>query len=143
MKSKLQGAMKSAMKAKDKLRLDTIRGVLSAIQYEEMEKKVESLPEAGVLEVLKREFKKRKEQLEFAVQGGRSDIKQQLDLELKVLEEFLPKQLSSQELETIIGGFKKDNPALNMGAAMKALKESYAGQYDSKEASDIAKRLLP
>ena len=142
MKQRLQEAAKNAMKARDKLRLDTIRSVISAVQYEEIEKKIEQLPEDGILAVIKREIKKRKEQLEFAEKASRAELISQLTTEAAILEEFLPKQLSSTEVEQIIIKLKAENAALNVGMAMKALKEGYAGQYDSKQASELAKKLL-
>ena len=142
MKNKLQQALKDAMKAHDKVRLDTIRSAISAIQYEEMAQKVEALSGEQILTVLKRELKKRKEQLEFAEQGKRDDLLEQFRAEIRVIEAFLPAQLSAQDLEGIISGLKQQNPGINMGAVMKALRESHAGQFDAKEASEIAKRLL-
>ena len=64
-----------------------------------------------------------------------------LKQEISVLESYLPKQLSAAELEKIISDMKAANPQANMGVIMKALKESYGGQYDSKAASEIAKRI--
>ena len=66
MKAALREAMKSAMKAQDKLRLETIRSALSAIQYEEMQKGVDDLAAADCTAVLQREVKKRAEGIEFA-----------------------------------------------------------------------------
>ena len=140
MKKQLQDSLKEAMKAKDKIRLETIRGVLSAIQYEEMEKKVEPLPNDGVLAVLQRELKRRKEELEFAEKGQRSDLIEKFKTEIQVIEHFLPRQLSQGDLEKIVADLKSSTPGLNMGLAMKALKEKYSGQFDSKMASDICKK---
>lgn len=142
MKGQLQSAMKSAMKSKDKLRLESIRMLLSAIQYEELQKQVNELAKEECLAVLQREHKKRREELEFAEKAGRQDLKDKFTAEIAVIEEFLPQQLSPAQLEEIISGMKSQNPALNIGLVMKALKESYAGQYDSRQASEIAKRLL-
>lgn len=142
MKESLQAAMKEAMKAKDKIRLDTIRGVISAIQYEEIQTKTEPLAPDGCLAVLQREVKKRKEEVEFAEKAARSDLLEKLRVEISVLESFLPAQLDSSRLEKIIIDLKSENPSLNVGLAMKALKEKYAGQYDAKVASDIVKRVL-
>ena len=142
LKATLREAMKDAMKARAQIKLDAIRSVLSAIQYEEMQKNSESLPEGDLLGVLKREIKKRQEELEFAEKANRADIKEKINTEISALEVFLPKQLSEEELRSIISELKSANPSLNMGMAMKALKESYAGQYDSKLASELAKTML-
>jgi len=142
MKSELQAAMKSAMKAKDKMRLEAIRMLLSAIQYEELQKQISELPKEECLAVLQREHKKRKEELEFAAKAKRQDLKDKFSAEIALIEEFLPKQLSAAELEKIISDLKAQNPACNIGLVMKTLKESYPGQYDSKQAGEIAKQLL-
>lgn len=142
MKEQLQNAMKDAMRAKDKVRLEAIRTLLAAIQYEEMEKKVEPLPADGVLAVLQRELKKRKEEVEFAQQANRSDLKEKLAIEIALIEKFLPQQISSSALEKLLSEFKAANASANMGLAMKMLKEKYAGQYDAKLASELAKKIF-
>jgi len=142
MKAKLLAEMKDAMKAKNKIRVDTIRGILSAIQYELMEKKVEELNPEQSLAIVQREIKKRREEVDFANQAKRTDLIEKLNQEIATLEEFLPKQLSTAELEKIILGLKETQPGINMSGAMKVLKDTYAGQYDGKAASDIAKRVL-
>jgi len=140
MKANLQAAMKDAMRAKDRSKLDTIRGILSAIQYEEMEKKVEPLPDAGILEVLQREIKKRREEIEFAEKAGRPEMVANLNAEIAAVEAFLPKQLSADELSKIVSDLRAADAGLNMGGVMKLLKERYAGQYDGRTASDLVKK---
>jgi len=142
MKQQLQDALKTAMKAKDKIALETIRGVLSAIQYEAMEKKVDELPADGISTVLQRELKRRKEEVDFAQQAGRPEMIEKLHAEIAVIEGFLPKQLPAAELERIIVELKTSTPGLNMGGAMKTLKEKYGGQYDSRAASDLCKKIF-
>ncbi|MBX7144582.1 MAG: GatB/YqeY domain-containing protein [Oligoflexia bacterium] len=142
MKEQLQNAMKDAMRAKDRVRLDAIRTILAAVQYEEMEKKVEPLPADGVLAVLQRELKKRKEEVEFAQQANRADLKEKLAIEIALIEKFLPQQMSASALESLLAQFKANTAGSNMGTAMKMLKEKHAGQYDSKMASEIAKKIF-
>ena len=59
-----------------------------------------------------------------------------------MIEGFLPSQLTEEQLESIISELQVKDPSINMGLAMKALKDSYAGQYDGKIASSVAKRML-
>lgn len=141
MKSQLQAAMKDAMRAKDKPKLDTIRGILAAIQYEEMEKGVEPLPDVGILEVLQREIKKRREEIEFAEKANRLELVANLHADIQSIEAFLPKQLSAEEIGAIVADLRASDPSMNMGGVMKILKERYAGQYDGRVASDIVKKL--
>jgi uncharacterized protein YqeY len=142
MKAKLKEELKLAMKAQDRLRLDTIRAALSEIQYEEMQKNVSELSDTESLTVVQREVKKRQEAIQFAEQASRAEEKTKLQAEIAILEGFLPKQLSSDDLEKIILGVKETTPGASMPVIMKHLKENYAGQYDGKSASEIAKRVL-
>ncbi len=142
MKQQLKEELKNAMKAQDRLRLDTIRAVLSEIQYEEMQKAVNELTPQDCLTVVQREVKKRQEAIQFADQANRPEAKQQLLAEISVLESFLPKQLSSDELERMIVEMKSANATLTLPLVMKHLKENFAGQYDGKSASEAAKRVL-
>lgn len=142
MKAELKSAMKEAMKAKDKVRLTTIRAVLSAIQYEEMQRKVDELPEETILSILKNEEKKRQESIEFAQNANRPEEISQLEAEIATIAAFLPQQLSESELEKIICDIKSAQPDVQMGLVMKELKEKYFGQYDGKVASSLAKRIV-
>jgi uncharacterized protein len=142
MKTALKGALKEAMKARDKLKLETLRCVLSAIQYEEIRQGKDELSDEASAAVLKNEIKKRQETMQIAEQAQRQEMKAALLAEIAVLEAFLPRQLNAPEIEAILTKMKAENSALNLGAAMKQLKEGYAGQYDGKTASDIAKRIL-
>lgn len=142
MKDQLQSALKEALKARDKTKLETIRSVLSAAQYEAIEKGIDDLPAEGYLNVLQREVKKRKEEIDFARQANRLELIEKLNAEISCLESFLPSQLDATKLEQILLAIKGENSSLNMGAAMKLLKERYAGQYDGKTASEVAKRVF-
>lgn len=142
MKEDLRTAMKEAMKAKEKVRLETIRAILTAIQYEEVAKGTEDLPKDSIIAILQNEGKKRREAIEFAEKANRAEAIETLKLEIAVIENFLPKQLSAHELEKIVSDLRTVNPALNVGTAMKALKDGYLGQYDGKLASDVVRRVL-
>jgi len=141
MKTRLQDDLKVAMKAQDRLALETIRAIMSAFQYEEMQRGVEVLPENVTIELLQREVKKRKEEIEFAEKAGRGEAKEKALKEISIIERYLPQQLDATALEKIVTDLKVADSALNMGGAMKALKDAYGGQYDSKVASEIAKRV--
>lgn len=142
MKALLQNAMKEAMRAKEKLRLQTIRSLLSAFQYVEMEKGVDNLPEEDCVAILKTELKKRKESLEFAEKAGRTEMFADLQEEMSIIESFLPQQLSESELERVLTSLVAEQPNANLGSLMKVLKERLGGQYDGKVASEVAKRVL-
>jgi uncharacterized protein YqeY len=122
--------------------METIRALLSEIQYEEMQKQVQELAPADSSVVLQREVKKRQEAIGFEEQANRQDAKTKLLGEIAIIEEFLPKQLSAAELEQVLSEYKASTPGAVMGTAMKFLKDTYAGQYDGKSASEIAKRVF-
>lgn len=142
MKESLKAQMKEAMKAKDKIRLDAIRGLLSEIQYEEMQKGIENLDPESSLQVVQRGLKKLKEELEFAEKASRPELKDKLLAEITVLESLLPKQLSGEEIEKHLRTLKEADSSLNMGGAMKLMKEQLSGQYDGRLASEVAKRVF-
>lgn len=141
MKEAMKNAVKVAMKAHEKVKVETIRGVLTAIQYEEVAQKVDNLPAPAITEILKREIKKRKEEFDFAEKANRADLIARLKEEIATIETFLPKQMSATELEKVITDLKSANPQMNMGLIMKTLKENYSGQYDAKAASELAKKI--
>jgi uncharacterized protein YqeY len=142
MKTHLKEALKVAMKAQNRLKMETIRSLLSEIQYEEMQKGLNDLPEADCGLVLQREVKKRHEAISFEEQAGRQDAKEKLVNEIAIIEEFLPKQLSIEAIEKILTDYKTSTAGAVMGTAMKFLKERYPGQYDGKSASEIAKKVF-
>lgn len=142
MKARLKESLKHAMKAQDRLRLETIRALLTEMQYEEMQKSVDELPEADCTVIFQREVKKRQEAIQFEEQAGRQEAKSKLASEIAIIEEFLPKQMTPEQLEKAIVDFASATPGAALNHIMKHLKETYAGQYDGKSASDIAKRVL-
>ncbi|MCB0339921.1 MAG: GatB/YqeY domain-containing protein [Bdellovibrionales bacterium] len=142
MKTKIQVALKEALKSKDKVRLETLRAIKSAIQYEEMSKAVDNLKDSEIIAVIRTHQKKLQEELAFAQQANRSELVENLDKELAVVDEFLPVQLNEEQLKTIILNLVHHNPNATLGELMKSLREGYVGQYDGKQASEVAKEIL-
>ncbi len=142
MKAELKSQLKDAMRAKEQVKMDLIRGLLSAIQYDEIQAGVDDLDPAGILAVLKRELKKKQEEIEFAEKAGRQEVVDQAKKGLAMIESFLPKQMNASDLEARINDFVKATPGTNMGAVMKFLKEKYDGQYDGRSASELVKKVL-
>jgi uncharacterized protein YqeY len=142
MKKLLQEQVKVALKAGKKIELQTLRALLAAMQYEEMQQGKEELTEIENVAILKNEIKKRKESLEYAEKAEREDQKADLLTEISALEAFLPQQLSAEQIEKILSDIKSATPSANMGLAMKELKDKYTGQYDGKLASDLAKKVF-
>ncbi len=142
MKAELKEHLKLAMKAQDRVRLDTIRSILSEMQYEEMQKSVSELTVNDQLTIIQRELKKRQEAVTFEEQANRPEEKAKLLLEIAIIESFLPKKLSAEDLEAIVTGMKSSTPGISLSIVMKNLKDGYTGQYDGKTASEVVKRIL-
>lgn len=142
MKDRLKGALKEAMKSKDKIRLDTLRAILTAFQYEEIAKGVEDLANEAQIAILKKELKKREEEIEFATKAGREEIVTARTAEMKVIEELLPQQLSRDQLTDIVKTIVAENSSANMGNIMSVLKQKHSGLFDGKIASEVVKQVL-
>lgn len=143
---KLAQEIKAAMFAKDADRLSTLRMLKSAVGYAQIEKKVDVLPEADAVAIVQKEVKKRRDSFEQFEKGGRPELAEKEKKEIVVLEEFLPKALSAEELEQLVkttiaevgATSKKD-----MGAVIKAVQAKAAGRADGKTISGLVGKLLP
>src|SRR5947207_8396511 len=99
---KLSQEIKSAMLAKDADRLQTLRMLKSAMGYAQIEKKTDTLSEAEVVSIVQKEVKKRRDSIEQFEKGGRTDLADKEKKEIVILEAFLPKALSAEELEQLV-----------------------------------------
>ena len=99
---KLNQAMIQAMKKKDKDTLNVVRMVKASIQNELIKLGKEHLSEDEELTILSRELKQRKESLQEFTSAGRTDLADKVQFEIKVLEQYMPKQLSKEEMEKIV-----------------------------------------
>lgn len=105
MHDKIQEQIPDAMRAKDGVRLTTLRGVLAAFTNEVMtlkRKPQDKLTDSEAVTVIRRLVKQRKDSIEQFKKGGRQDLADNEEAELKVLEEFLPAQMSEEEVEKIV-----------------------------------------
>lgn len=136
----LKDALKNSMRARNQREVDTIRGVLAAVKQIEVDTRSE-VDRAGIVKVVQKEVKKRRDALEYAQKAEREDLIEQNLSEIAILERFLPQQLSEEKLEKVIEQVLSDG-ADNLGAVMGALNKDFKGQFDGKLASTIAKRLL-
>jgi len=145
MRDRLQQDMRAALRAQDKARLGALRLISAALQEREIALRTDKLSEAETLATLQRMLKQRREAAAVYAKAGRADLARQETLEIAVIEEFLPKQMSAEEVERAITGIIKDVGASSprdLGKVMAALKERYAGQMDFGQASGQVKALL-
>lgn len=144
LKETLLQDMKEAMKEKDTIRKNTIQLVRSGILQIEKDDKVE-LDDSGVLDVVVKELKKRRDSLPEFEKSGRTDLIDNLNKEIEVLLGYLPEQLSENEVQSIVDETIKEVGATtmkDMGKVMAALTPKVKGRADNKIVSSFVKQKL-
>jgi uncharacterized protein YqeY len=131
-----------AMKAREMPRVYVLRGLLTAAKNLKIEKRGAALAEADLAQLVRREIRKREEAEEFAVKAGRSELVAQNRSEREMLEAYVPVALDPAELERVIRELAGRPEARSLGAIMAALRERFAGRFEGRQASDIARRVL-
>ena len=134
------------MLAKDAERLSTLRMLKSAVGYAQIERKTENLSEADFVSVVQKEVKKRRDSIEQFEKGGRPELAAKEGAEITVLETFLPKALSAEELEQMVKATIQELNATSkkeMGPVIKAVQAKAAGRADGKTISGLVGKLLP
>jgi uncharacterized protein len=139
-KEKLQSDLKTAMKGGDKLRLMTVRGILSEVTR--LEKDVcREANEDEIIQIIKRERARRDESLDFARRGKRFDLITQYEAEAKVLEGYLPPAVALEDLNAAVAA--QIAAGVNqIGPIMKALRDQFGASLDGKTASAAVKTAL-
>lgn len=141
---RLNEDMKTAMKSQDKFRLSVIRMVRSAIKNVEIEQK-KNLEDSGVLDILQREVKQRKDSLQEFEKAGRSDLVDNLKAEIAILQDYLPQQLNEEEIKVIVLQTIQETGAsskADMGKLMSALMPKVKGQADGRLVNQIVQQHL-
>lgn len=146
LEQKINQDIKAAMIAKDNARLRGLRAVKAAILLAKTEKAgIDELTQDAEIKVLQKLVKQRKESGEIYKSQGREDLFQIEFEEQQVIEEYLPKQLSKEEIESIIKGIIAETGAAgmkDMGKVMGLANAKLAGQADGKTVSEIVKASL-
>jgi uncharacterized protein YqeY len=144
LRERLDEDLKSAMRAKDSLRMNTVRALKSAVKYREIEL-MKPLDDAGILGVMATEIKRRRDSVEQYRAGNRADLADKEEAEIKILQDFLPQQLTQAEVEAkVVEAIAKvgaQGPK-DMGAVMKALLPEVQGRADGKVVSELVKQRL-
>jgi len=147
-------AVKTAMKSGDKRRLSTLRLVLAAIKDRDIAARVdakgrstgqEKIDEGELLQLLQKMIKQRRESARVYADAGRAELAEQEELEIEIIEKYLPKQMSEAEVATAVSTVIAELGAAglkDMGRTMATLKERYAGQMDFGKASSVVKATL-
>jgi len=142
-------ALKDAVRAKDKTRTSTLRLINAAILDRDIAARTNGV-DAGVSddvvqEILAKMVKQRLESAKIYEEAGRLELAEQERAEIGVIREFMPRQLSAEEVEAACAELVKEIDAAglkDMGRCMGALKERYAGRMDFAKASGLVKELL-
>lgn len=143
-KEKIQEDMKTAMRAKDKQRLGTIRLILAALKQKEVDERI-VLDDSQVIAILEKMNKQRRDSLSQYEQAGRQDLAEQEAFEIKVIQEYMPQALTEAELEALIEQAFTDSGATSvkeMGKVMNLLRSQVQGRADMKVVSDKIKQRL-
>ena len=136
--------LKSAMKEKNEIKKNTVTMIKAAVLQIEKDKQIQ-LDDAQIIEIIAKESKKRKDALVEFEKSGRQDLVDQTNEELKVIKEYLPEELSIEELENIIEETIKEVNAIDMkdmGKVMQAVKAKTSGRADGKTINEIVKKKL-
>lgn len=143
-KNQIENTLKDAMRAGDDTRKRTLRMALAAIRLAEVERGT-ALDDAAVLQILQKEIKSRNESIEDARKAHRPDLEEANQAEIKVLQEFLPAQLSDVELEELARQAIAEVRAVGLnevGKVMKVLAPRLQGRATGDRASQMVRKLL-
>jgi uncharacterized protein len=142
---RVQDDVKTALKAGEKDRVSTLRMLIAALKYKEIDKR-RQLAEEEVIETARQLIKQRRDSIEQFAKGGRQDLVDKETAEISVLEAYLPLPMTREELETLVRDVIVETGALggakDMGRVMKALLPRVGGRADGRLVSELVKNAL-
>ncbi|MGD0854859.1 MAG: GatB/YqeY domain-containing protein [Dehalococcoidia bacterium] len=144
LREKLDIDLKAAMRAKDELRKLVLRSLLSSMNYAEIAKQ-KKLDDAGIIEVIAKEIKQRRESIEAYTQGHRQDLVDNETAEMTLLQEYMPAQMGRDEITTIIQNVIAEVGAKgpgDKGKVMQKLMPQVKGKADGSEVNNLVTELL-
>lgn len=145
LKQQILDDTKEAMKARNADKVNTLRFLQAAVKNKEIEVRPNALTDEDVVTVLRKSVKQRQDSIEQYVSAGRTDLADKEKMELSIIEGYLPKQMSADQVEAVVKQAIKDVGATSpkeMGAVMKAVQAKTQGTADNKIVSEIVKKLL-
>jgi len=144
LKDRIKDDMKQAMRAKEKERLKIIRMILAAIKQIEVDERIE-LDDARIIVTLDKMLKQRRESIKQFNEAGRSDLTEIEEAEILVVQDFLPKALTEEEIEVMVVKAVSDSAAesiKDMGKVMGILRPQMLGRADMSVVSSVIKAKL-
>lgn len=149
LRAKFQENLKSAMQAKDKIGISTTRLILAALKDRDIAARskgnTDGISDDEILSMLATMVKQRRDSVDLYRKGGREDLAAREEAEIQIIEKFMPRQLSEDEIRDAVGEVIDDIGASglkDMGRTMKEIRDKYAGQMDFSKASAIVKEKL-
>jgi uncharacterized protein YqeY len=148
MRDQINQALKRALKSRDTLRMGTLRLITAAIKDRDIEargKGKEAVDDAEILQILQKMVKQREESAKVYAENGREELAEQERSEIEVIQDFLPKPLSQEEVDAAIDAAVEETGAQSlkdMGKVVGVLKGKYPGRIDFGQASKAVKAKL-
>ncbi|MFT7577026.1 MAG: hypothetical protein ACI9XZ_003419 [Alphaproteobacteria bacterium] len=154
MREQITEDVKTAMKSGEKRRVSTLRLIQAAIKDRDIAARVDGkgqstgqdkIDDAQLLQLLQKMIKQRRESIRMYTEAGRTELSEQEQAEIIIIEEYLPKQMSEAEVADAVSAIVTELDAKglkDMGRTISALKERYAGQMDFGKASGVVKAKL-
>lgn len=149
MRTRLQEALKEAMRAKDQRAVATVRLIMAALKDRDIAARskgqMDGISDDEILSMLQSMIKQRRESIQLYEQGGRLELAEQESEEITVIERFLPRQMDEAQVDAAVTAAIADLGATglkDMGRVMTELRERHAGQMDFGKASGLVKQKL-
>lgn len=136
---------KTALKAKDALKVSVLRMVIAAVKMLEIQKNVKAVEESDIIQIIHKQIKQRRDSIDQFLKGNRKDLADKESAELKILELYMPKQMTEDEVKAVTAGVIADLGAktkADTGKVMKLVMEKVKGKTDGKVVSQIVASLL-
>ncbi|MDA1098294.1 MAG: GatB/YqeY domain-containing protein [Proteobacteria bacterium] len=153
MRDRLKEMLSTAMKAGDKCRVGTVRLILAAVKDRDIAGRTDGqggrdgagVSDDEIMAILQKMIKQRRESTSLYLEGGRLELAAQEEEEIAIIQEFLPQQISADELAAAVAAVVTETGAVSlkdMGGVMALLKERFAGRMDFAKAAGQVKKLL-
>ncbi len=148
-RTEFNNALKDALREKDKVAMGAIRLMVAALKDRDIEARgkgnADGISESDILSMLQSMIKQRQESMKTYRDAGRDDLADREEQEIKIIERFLPQQMSEDDMRAVVDGLISELGVADikdMGRLMAELKKRYAGQLDMGRASGVVKEKL-
>ena len=149
LRQKLKNALENSLKNKDEIAVSTIRLIIAALKDRDIEnrtkKKEGDTPDSEIFNLFQSMIKQRKDSKKIYDDAGRFELSQREENEIKVISEFLPKQMNDEDIKKVVKEIVQEVQAesiKDLGKLMQIVKERYPGQFDMKKAAHFGKNIL-